>query len=264
MKSSASNATNLKEQLQVLTIDSKFPQLSRIVHPGEVKTLGTNKNVTNTNKKKQKGQKKNNEGQDSLTGSSTGPVERSPGKGITHSMSKGITIGENVQIQIEESSFEEISSPIKDSRKQPVMTTQIENDRKEKLSYEAWEKAQKNISALVAEMECFNTKLSQQQGKHVLQQQMAIQPFPTYAGGNGQVSCSTNQWGKFYPNTGSNRQMNSNPWGNSGLNIGGNNVQAGASMSNIDPNLVSLINDMHKRALNHVGMYANFHGIGIR
>ncbi|KAL3527474.1 hypothetical protein ACH5RR_012130 [Cinchona calisaya] len=112
-------------------------------------TLGTNKNGTNTNKKKQKGQKKNKEGQDSSIGSSTGPVERNPAKGkavmtsqdgqrrITRSMSKGVTIGENVQITTEESSSEEISSPIKDSRKQPIMATQIENDRKEKLSYEA-------------------------------------------------------------------------------------------------------------------------------
>ncbi|KAL3498278.1 hypothetical protein ACH5RR_041010 [Cinchona calisaya] len=63
-------------------------------------------------------------------------------------------------------------------------------------------------------------------------------------GGNGQASCSTNLWGKFYPNTRGNGQMNSNPWDNFGPNIGGNNVQPGVSMSNIDPNLISLINDM--------------------
>ncbi|KAL3538439.1 hypothetical protein ACH5RR_001805 [Cinchona calisaya] len=84
-----------------------------------------------------------------------GPVERNPAKRegvmisqdgqrrITRSMSKGFTIGENVQIAIEESSSEEISSLNKDPRRQPVMATQIENDGKEKLSYEAWGKGQK-------------------------------------------------------------------------------------------------------------------------
>ncbi|KAL3527477.1 hypothetical protein ACH5RR_012133, partial [Cinchona calisaya] len=72
----------------------------------------------------------------------------------------------------------------------------------------------------------------------------------TYAGGNGQASCSTNPWEKFYPNTRGNRQMNSNPWDNSGPNIRGNNVQPGVSMSNIDPNLISLINDKVRKQFN--------------
>ncbi|KAL3527644.1 hypothetical protein ACH5RR_012300 [Cinchona calisaya] len=142
------------------------------IHSNE--TLGNNKSGTNTNKKKQKGGKKTKEGQDSSTGSNIGIVERNPAKGkgvmtsqdgqrlITRSMSKGVTIGENMQIPIEESSSKEISSPIKDSRKQPVMATQIKNNGKEKLLYEAWNKAQEKISTLMAEVESLNAKLSQQ------------------------------------------------------------------------------------------------------
>ncbi|KAL3529070.1 hypothetical protein ACH5RR_008392 [Cinchona calisaya] len=93
----------------------------RIKEIGEIrsiKTLGTNKTCTNANKKKKKGQKKNKEGQETSTGSSIGPVERDHAKEkavmtcwdeqrrITHSMSKEVTIGENVKISIKGSSSE--------------------------------------------------------------------------------------------------------------------------------------------------------------
>ncbi|KAL3519919.1 hypothetical protein ACH5RR_018068 [Cinchona calisaya] len=145
-------------------------------------TLGTNKNGTNANKKKQKGQKKNKEGQDSSIGSNTGSVERNPAKG------KG------------------------------VMTSQ--------------------------DGQSLNARLSHQEGKYVQPQQTAIPSFPAYVGDNGQASCNTNPWEKFYPNTGGQWTNEFQPWDNSGPNVGGNNVQLGVSMSNIDPNLISLINDM--------------------
>ncbi|KAL3514711.1 hypothetical protein ACH5RR_027428 [Cinchona calisaya] len=111
----------------------------------------------------------------------------------------------------------------------------------------------------MAEVESLSARLSQQQGKCVQPQQMAIPPFPTYARGNGQASCNTNPWGKFYPITGGNGQMNSNPWDKSGPNGGGNNVQPGVSMSNIDLNLINLINDMVRKQFNQLEVRENFY-----
>ncbi|KAL3523159.1 hypothetical protein ACH5RR_015993 [Cinchona calisaya] len=57
---------------------------------------------------------------------------------ITRSMSKGVTIGENVQIPIEGSSSEKILSPTKDSKrlsgKVIVMVAEVESDGREKLA----------------------------------------------------------------------------------------------------------------------------------
>ncbi|KAL3529065.1 hypothetical protein ACH5RR_008387 [Cinchona calisaya] len=137
------------------------------------------------------------------------------------------------------------------------MTTQIKHDGKEELLYEAWKKAQERIFALMAEVESLNARLSQQKGKYVKPQQTATPPFPAYVGGNAQASCSTKPWEKFYPSTGGNRRMNSNPWDNFGPNVGGTNVQPRVSTSNIDPNLISLINDIVRKQINQLEVREN-------
>ncbi|KAL3529059.1 hypothetical protein ACH5RR_008381 [Cinchona calisaya] len=126
-----------------------------------IKTLGTNKNGTNANKKKQKGRKKNKEGQETSTGSSTGVVQRNLAKEkavmtcrdeqrqITHSLSNGATIGENVQFPIEGSSSEKTSSSIKNSKRLPgkvtIMAVEVESDVREKLIKNNGKKSKKSF-----------------------------------------------------------------------------------------------------------------------
>ncbi|KAL3523142.1 hypothetical protein ACH5RR_015976 [Cinchona calisaya] len=103
-------------------------------------------------------------------------------------MSKRVTIGENAQIPIEGSSSEKILSLIKDSKrplgKVTVMAVEVESDGREKLTKEQWKIAQEKVSTLMAKVESFNARLSQQEKKHVQLQQTAMPQLSMYPGGN--------------------------------------------------------------------------------